>query len=62
MWRPMGPARRVGEAVRAVSSDEGIVRTALGNYRLYLEAVAEFAAGGRRERIYAVLSTCVLVS
>ena len=49
-------ARRVGEAVRAVSSDEGIVRIALGNY---LEAVAEFAAGGRRERIYAVLSECV---
>ena len=55
--RPVRNARRVGEAVRAVSSDEGIVRIALGNY---LEAVAEFAAGGRRERIYAVLSACVL--
>ena len=52
-------ARRVGEAVRAVSSDEGIVRIALGNY---LEAVAEFAVAGRRERIYAVLSECVLAT
>ena len=50
-------ASRVAEAVRAVSPTIGTVELALGNY---LEALAEFATGGRREAIHDFLAVCVL--
>ena len=52
-----GHAARLAAAVAAVSAEDAAIReVALANY---LEVVAQFATGGRREAVYSFLSLCV---